>query len=314
MAAVVGVVKEHLRSKSSHRRTRSSIDACAPPNQAILDGPFLRGRGTSLRQQALAEEAEDLVVSSPKDKKFESVPWEAMSRQHPDFFSPNATPVSDGPKTPTSAEYVNFHDSHTFQHPRPAPTTRGHRRTISTPSVNTECTSAGRRPSIILKRRPMPLSKSEPSPASPSFPTISELYDNISKTQDAPPIDKPLPAEPVAEIRRDLQATAEQLNSSNKPVPSVPVVASHPPRRDSLQSRERPHFHLPPDTEETYANPIKRPTHIDMPRRLNLPSELHVHTPEYTEALKQWFPNMKTPTPKAKRNAVAGFPGISVAV
>jgi hypothetical protein len=102
MSNVVGVVRELLRSRSAHRTTRSAIDYNAPPNPT-LDGEFMRVR--SLRQQALADEEDELVVSSPKDKNFQSLPWDALKeREQQEFFSPTATTNSEGPKNPTSAE------------------------------------------------------------------------------------------------------------------------------------------------------------------------------------------------------------------
>ena len=283
MSNVVGAVKGHLRSRSLQKRNRSSMD---PSN---FDGPLMRGRAQTLRQRALSDEGEDLVVSSPKDKKFCSVPWEDLREQeHPDFFTPSATPVSDGPKTPTSAQYasdfVHFHNRHTFEEPRPAPVparelVKGHRRTLSTPVVASDSTSsAGRRPSSLLKRRPMPVSKSEPSPSTGAFPTINELYDSVSNPPAEQPInqtsEKQLPPSP----RPQSQDESPPRKSSHRPSRSVDVPMYHPPRKDSLPKDRKPEAHL------------EKPTYIELPHRIDLPPELHIHTPEYTNALKQWFP------------------------
>jgi hypothetical protein len=314
MSNVVGAVKGHLQSKAAHRRTRSSVDTFAPPNPAGLDGPFSRARGTSLRQQALAEEGEHLTVSSPKDKHFASVPWDDLKdRHHPDFFSPTPAPVPLEPKTSRSAGYVDFHNSDTFEHPRQVPAVRvgrGHHRTASTPPARSESASAsaGRKPSLLLKRRPMPISKSEPSPASPSFLTINEIYEHIAKPQ----LDQPLSPGLLPDLPEvELKTTHEPARSTTRPPRSVDVLAYRPPRRDSLQNRQRPPMPLeqlplkqthtePPATQNpAHTKALKprvpqqqqtdRPTFIDLPR-LTFPAELHVNTPEYTDALKQWFP------------------------
>jgi hypothetical protein len=151
MSNVVGVVRELLRSRSARRRTRSSIDYNAPPNPA-LDGEFMRVR--TLRQQALADEEDELVVSSPKDKNFQSLPWDALKEcEQQETFSSTATPNSEGPETPASAEYG---DRNT-QSLRPTPASNngnGHRRTMSTPVLTSNSnTSASRKPPLLLKRK-----------------------------------------------------------------------------------------------------------------------------------------------------------------
>jgi hypothetical protein len=42
----------------------------------------------------------------------------------------------------------------------------------------------------------------------------------------------------------------------------------------------------------------EKPAYVELPRPNHLPSELHVHTPEYTNALKQWFPAVATAAQK----------------
>jgi hypothetical protein len=148
-------------------------------------------RVRSLRQQALADEAHELVVSSPKDKNFQSLPWDALKeREQQEFFSPTATPNSEGPNTPTSAEYGQLQDRIT-QPLRPTPASnigKSHRRTMSTPVLSSDSnTSASRKPSL-LKRRPMPISESGRSPLTKSFPTINEP---LCK----PDVEKPIPPE-----------------------------------------------------------------------------------------------------------------------
>jgi hypothetical protein len=89
---------------------------------------------------------------------------------------------------------------------------------------------------------------------------------------------------------------------------SIKVLTQRPPRRDSLQNRSQPPTIVLPDTQDTQDTrqqskpevqvlepfslpaPIQRPNFIEIPRRLNLPAELQINTPEYTNALKQWFP------------------------
>lgn len=288
MSNVVGAVKGRLASRASHRRTRSSIDADSNPETL-----FARGRAASLRQRALAEEEEDLVVSSPKDKNFHSLLWDDLrNRERPDFFSTTTTPVSAGPETPTSAEYASefthFHNRHTFEEPRqaPAPSTgpsKGHRRTWSTPVVTSEPTaSAGRRPSLVLKRRPMPMSKSEPSPRTGAFPTINELHETSSPAtmeKTLPPSPQPMPGpqadSPPAPTSKVEALPQKALYRSSR---GVDVLPYRPPRKASLSKSSRP---------ETLT---EKPNFIQLPQPICLPPELHIYTPEYTNALKEWFP------------------------
>ena len=288
MSNVVGAVKGHLASRASHRRTRSSIDHDSNPESL-----FLRGRASSLRQRALAEEEEDLVVSSPKDKNFHSLRWDDLRNlERPDFFSSTTTPVSTGSEMPTSAEYASefthFHNRHTFQEPRqaPAPSTgpsRGHRRTLSTPVVTSEpTTSAGRRPSLIMKRRPMPMSKSEPSPRTGAFPTINELHETSSPTtmERTPPPSPQPKSEPKADLPPAPQARVESLPAkhSYRSSKGVDVLPHHSPWKDPLSEDDR-------------REPLsEKPKFIQLPQPNCLPPELHIYTPEYTNALKEWFP------------------------
>ncbi len=286
MSNVVGAVKGRLASRASHRRTRSSIDPDSNP-----DALFARGRAASLRQRALAMEEEDLVVSSPKDKNFCSVTWDDLrERERPDFFSPSTTPVSAGPDTPTSAEYssdfTHFHNKDTFEEPRPAPApstgpTKGHRRTWSTPVVHSESTSsAGRRPSLILKRRPMPTSKSEPSPLTAAFPTINELQESSATsttehTLPPSPQSKPIANPAIPSSSKDEPLPQKVSYRSSK---GVDVLPYRPSRKDSLSKSSQPE------------SVTEKPNFIQLPQPICLPPELHIYTPEYTNALKEWFP------------------------
>jgi hypothetical protein len=147
---------------------------------------------------------------------------------------------------------------------------------MSTPVLSSNSdTSASRKPSLP-KRRPMPISESGRSPQTKSFPTINEP---LSK----PDVEKPIPPEPKleykAQSKNDVGATRHHKVSR-----SFDVLAYQPPPRDSL---------TPP------SQPIsEKPTYIELPRPNHLPSELHVHTPEYTNALKQWFPAVATAAQK----------------
>ena len=243
-----------------------------------------------MRQRALAEEEEDLVVSSPKDKNFCSMAWDDLrNRERPDFFSTTTTPVSAGPDTPTSAEYAadftHSRNRRTFEEPRPAPApstgpAKGHRRTWSTPAVTSEPTSStGRRPSLILKRRPMPMSKSEPSPRTGAFPTINELYETsstptVQTTVPSPQTHPKTETLPVPQIRIESPAQKASYRSSK----GADVLPYRPPRKDSLSKIARPE------------SVTEKPTFIQLPQPICLPPELHIYTPEYTNALKEWFP------------------------
>lgn len=306
MSTVVG----YIRSRSGNKRARDSIDH---RHAQVYDGTFTRARATSLRQQALAEEEEDVVVSSPKDKKFESLPWDYL-RERPshDFFSTSTTPDSDAPRTPDSAEYEQFFRMTNQSSSSHFSQGHGHRRTRSTPVVpprsSSASTSAGRKPSTLTKRRGIPVSKSEPSPHSSTFPTINELSDSLSRTG----LDKPLPSQPTPARPPPLTRLVQ-----HRPTRSIDIIDHH---RKLQAQRGMPLPYSQPHTSQTGSQPgpspkAEKPTHINMPprRSLRLPSELHVHTPEYTNALREWFPAMgmaSAPKDPTRRNAK--YTGLSV--
>lgn len=318
-------VVAYVRSRSIHRRARSSLD----------------NRSGNLRRLALAEEEEDIVVSSPKDKNFSSLPWDILKERTSLEFSPSATPVSDGPRTPTSAEYANFQKPYNFEQAKSGSSStqyKRHQRAMSTPIMTSqEVPSAGQKPSVLQKRRQMPISKSEPSPQTGSFPTINEL-----KELSLPPdTQKPLPPEPQSHSRPRPDSTTLGIHPKQSPR-SVDILEHH---SQILQQQEQhcqtfslprnqhtsqpPHPSIPqPQTLKQSLPPLNsqplttttkfsKPTHIDLPpppsmRRLNLPSELHIHTPEYTDALKQWFPAMAT-APSRKDAGAKNVARVSVA-
>jgi hypothetical protein len=274
MSNVVG----YIRSRSVHRRTRSSMDN---RHAQVYDGTFTRARAQSLRQQALAEEEDIQVVSSPKDKNFESIPWEAL-RTSNDFFSTSTTPDSDAPKTPDSTEHQQV-----YALPKhPSSTSHGHRRTKSTPVTGHQLpvsASAGQKPSSATKRRLMPMSKSEPSPQTGTFPTIHELSETLSKTH----IEKPLPPSPKS--ARPPPPTRQPQHRSTRSVD----ILDHNRKLQSQLGITLPYSQPPTaNPQQPTSSRVERPAHIDLSLPNRLPSELHVHTPEYTEALREWFPAM----------------------
>jgi hypothetical protein len=289
MSNVVG----YIRSRSVHRRTRSAMEN---RHAQVYDGTFTRSRAQSLRQQALAEEEDNLVVSSPKDKNFESIPWEALrERTSNDFFSTSTTPDSDVPRTPDSTEHRQF-----YKLPEhPPSTTHGHRRTKSTPVTDHQhsaSASAGQKPSHLTKRRVIPMSKSEPSPQTGTFPTIRELSDTLSKTH----IEKPLPPSPKS--ARPPPPTRQPQHRSTRSVD----ILDHNRKLQAQLGITLPYSQPPTaNPQRPPSSKAGKPTHIDLPLPNRLPSELHVHTPEYTEALREWFPAMaqKDPLRRDKKYA-----------